>query len=172
MTFRSWLPAACDATGIRGFGDSIMKSTGNTGREIVNRRTALAVTTVALSGAALSAGAAVAQQSRSKSSLLERGTLVSQELTPLNGAKRQIANPKGILMFDAGGRYAYVLVRGDRPKYQSPGAPTTEEIAANVRDYVAGNFGTWSVNETDKTLTLIMMVLSIPTTMGPRTRLL
>jgi len=39
------------------------------------------------------------------------------------------------------------------PKYKSAGAPTTEEIAANVRDYVAANFGTWSVNEADKTLT-------------------
>ena len=56
-------------------------------------------------------------------------------------------------MFDAGGQYAYFLVRGDRAKYRSPGAPTTEEIAATVRDYVAGNFGTWSVNEADKTLT-------------------
>ena len=55
-------------------------------------------------------------------------------------------------MFDAGGRYAYVLVCGDRPKYRSPSDPTTEEIAANVRNYVAANFGTWSVNETDKTL--------------------
>ena len=119
----------------------------------MNRRTALAVTTVALSGAALSAGAAVAQQRSLKDQLVGTWTLVSQELTPLNGTKRQIANPKGILMFDVGGRYAYFLVRGDRPKYRSPGAPTTEEIAANVREYVAGNFGTWSVNEADKTLT-------------------
>ena len=86
VTFRSWLPAACAATGNRGLGD--------------------------------------------------RG-----------------GNPKGILMFDAGGQYAYFLVRGDRAKYRSPGAPTTEEITATVRDYVAGNFGTWSVNEPDKTLT-------------------
>jgi hypothetical protein len=119
----------------------------------MNRRTALAVTTVALSGAALSAGAAVAQQRSLKDQLVGTWTVVSQELTPLNGTKRQIANPKGILMFDAGGRYAYFLVRGDRPKYRSPGAPTTEEIAATVRDYTGGNFGTWSVNEADKTLT-------------------
>ena len=90
----------------------------------MNRRTALAVTTVALSGAALSAGAAVAQQGSLKDQLVGTWTLVSQELTPLNGTKRQIANPKGTLMFDAGGRYAYVLVRGDRLKYRSPGAPT------------------------------------------------
>jgi len=48
----------------------------------------------------------------------------------------------------------------------------TEEIAANVRDYVAANFGTWSVNERTRHSAVIMMVLSIPTTTGPRTRLL
>jgi hypothetical protein len=79
--------------------------------------------------------------------------LVSNETTPLNGTKRQIANPKGIFMLDAGGRYALFTARGNRPKYKSAGAPTAEEIAATVRDYVAGNFGTWSVNEADKTLT-------------------
>ena len=79
--------------------------------------------------------------------------LVSNETTPLNGTKRQIANPKGILMLDAGGRYALFTVRGNRPKYKSAGAPTTEEIATTVRDYVAGNFGMWSVNEADKTFT-------------------
>jgi hypothetical protein len=59
----------------------------------------------------------------------------------------------GMLMFDAGGRYTNIQVRGDRPKYKSASAPTPEEIAANLRDFVAANFGRWSVNEADKTLT-------------------
>jgi hypothetical protein len=95
----------------------------------------------------------MAQQRSLKDQLVGTWMLVSDEVTPLNGTKRQIANPKGILMFDAGGRYVTVLMRGDRPKYRSPGTPTTEEIAATVRDYFAGNFGTWSVSEADKTLT-------------------
>jgi hypothetical protein len=102
---------------------------------------------------ALIPGGAVAQQKSLKDELIGTWTLASYEIAPLNGTKRQIANPKGILMFDAGGRYATFIVRGDRAKYRSAGAPTTEEIAATVRDYVAGNFGTWSVNEADKTLT-------------------
>jgi hypothetical protein len=93
----------------------------------------------------VSAPAAMAQQRSLKDQLVGTWMLVSDEFTPLNGTKRQIVNPKGILMFDAGGRYTTVLMRGDRPKYRSPGAPTTEEIAATVRDYFAGNFGTWSV---------------------------
>jgi hypothetical protein len=109
---------------------------------------------MALSGAALSAGAAMAQQRSLKDQLVGTWTLVSIETDAYNnGAKRRIANPKGIVMFDAGGRFASFTANGDRPKYRSASNPTTEEIAANVRGYVAGNFGTWSVNEADKTLT-------------------
>jgi len=121
--------------------------------EIMNRRTALALTTIVLSGAALSTGAAIAQQRSLKDQLVGTWTLVSAETAPLTGTKRQIANPKGILILDAGGRFASFAVRGDRTKYRSAGSPTTEEIAATVRDYVACNFGTWSVNEADKMLT-------------------
>jgi hypothetical protein len=119
----------------------------------MNRRNILNLTVLTSLGLALLPASVTGQQRSLQDQLVGTWTLVSQEITPLNGAKRQIANPKGILMFDAGGRYCYFLVRGDRPKYRSPGAPTTEEIAATVRDYVAGNFGTWSVNEADKTLT-------------------
>jgi hypothetical protein len=119
----------------------------------MNRHTALALTTMTLSVIALSAGDAMAQQRSLKDQLVGAWMLVSYDTTPSTGTKRQITNPKGILMFDAGGRYATFTVRGDRPKYKSAATPTTEEIAASVRDYVAGNFGTWSFNEADKTLT-------------------
>jgi hypothetical protein len=119
----------------------------------MNRRTALAIIAVALLGTVLSTDFALAQQRPLKDQLVGTWMLVSNETGPMNGTKRQVANPKGILMLDAGGRYALFTVRGDRPKYKSAGAPTTEEIAATVRDYVAGNFGAWSVNEADKTFT-------------------
>ena len=115
----------------------------------MNRRTALAVT-----AAALSAPAAMAQQRSLKDQLVGTWTLVSTETDAYNNAaKRRIANGKGVLMFDAGGRYASFTANGDRSKYRSATNPTTEEIAANVRDYFAANFGTWSINEADKTLT-------------------
>jgi hypothetical protein len=117
----------------------------------MNRRSILTLSTIGW--LTLLPNSIYAQQGTLRQQLVGTWTLVSYEITPLNGTKRQIANPKGLLMFDSGGRYAVVLARGDRPKYRSPGAPTTEEIAANVRDYFAGNFGTWSINEADKTLT-------------------
>jgi hypothetical protein len=119
----------------------------------MNRRSIFTLSIITVLGLAMVPGTTVAQQRALKDQLVGTWMLVSNETGPLNGTKRQIANPKGILMLDAGGRYALFTVRGDRPKYKSAGAPTTEEIATTVRDYVAGNFGTWSVNEADKTLT-------------------
>ena len=96
---------------------------------------------------------ASAQQKTLKEQLVGTWTLVSTEDTVANGTKRQPwgANPKGIHFFDAGGRYAAVGGNSNRPKFKTASQPTTEELAAAIRDYY-GNFGTWSVNEADKTL--------------------
>ena len=119
----------------------------------MNRRTALAVTTVALSGAALSTGAAVAQQRSLKDQLAGSWMLVSTETTSPSGAKRQFygTNPRGIMILDAGGRYAAVQGRPDRPKVGSPSRfeVTTEAMGMAAKEFAA-NFGTWSVNEADK----------------------
>jgi hypothetical protein len=56
-------------------------------------------------------------------------------------------------MFDAGGRYVEVNGDPDRPKFKSAGRPTGEELAAATLGHFAANFGTWSANEADKTIT-------------------
>jgi hypothetical protein len=104
---------------------------------------------------ALPAGDAAAQQKSLKEQLVGAWTLVSSEITLSNGTKEQqygTPNPKGILIFDAGGRYAQVAGRPDRPKFKSPETETIEELGAAAQDFAA-NFGTWSVSEADKTLT-------------------
>jgi hypothetical protein len=63
------------------------------------------------------------------------------------------ANSKGIIMFDAGGRYVEVNGDPSRPKFKSAGRPTGEELAAATLGHFAANFGTWSANEADKTIT-------------------
>jgi hypothetical protein len=123
------------------------------GRRNMNWRNALAISTVATLGLALLPTGAVSQQKSLKEQLVGTWTLVSLGRTASDGTKRQIPNPKGILILDAGGRYAQVAGRGDRPKFKSPSQPTTEELAAATQDFFAANFGTWSVNEADNTLT-------------------
>ena len=91
-----------------------------------------------------------AQQVTLKEQLVGTWTIISWEGIDPNGAKRQIENPRGFLMFDAGGRYAQVIARTDRPKFKSPGQPTAEELAAATEDFFAGNAGTWRVSEAEK----------------------
>ena len=123
----------------------------------MNRRTALAVTTMALSGAALSASSAGAQQKPLKDQLVGIWRALSAETTGPNGAKQQFygAPAKGILILDAGGTYAQVLARPGRPKFKSIDRfsleATPEELKVAVTGTVA-TFGTWSFNEADKVL--------------------
>jgi hypothetical protein len=103
-------------------------------------------------GLALLSSDALAQTKPLKDQLVGTWTLVSYERMA-SGTKQTIANPKGILIFDAGGRYVMAGERGDRPKFKSAAQATTEELAAATQDFFAANFGTWSVSEADKTLT-------------------
>jgi|HubBroStandDraft_4_1064222.scaffolds.fasta_scaffold65118_2 hypothetical protein len=122
-------------------------------RTTMNRRSMFTFSAIATLGLALLPSSIVAQQGTLKQQLVGTWTLVGFEFIAANGTKEQLANPKGILMFDAGGRYAFVAARGDRPKYKIADQPTAEEIVAATEDFFAANFGTWSVNEADKTLT-------------------
>ena len=135
----------------------------------MNRRTTLVMTIIALLcfGLILPPGGALAQQKTLKEQLVGAWTLVSNDTIAPDGTKQQIfgANPTGILILDASGRYAVVLGRPDRPKFKATSnlrsQATVEEFAAAAREFAA-NFGTWSVNEADKTLTRKLEAALIP----------
>jgi Lipocalin-like domain len=123
----------------------------------MNRRSIFTLSAITVLGLAMLPTGAVSQQKTLKEQLVGVWTLVSNDTTPTSGTKRQDfgANPKGSLILDAGGRYALVQGRPDRPKFKDAGnlrlGATAEEFAAAARPFAA-NFGTWSVNEADKTL--------------------
>jgi Lipocalin-like domain len=120
----------------------------------MNRRSIFTLSAIAaLMLAALPSS--VAQQGSLRQQLVGNWTLVSYDQTAANGSKTQPfgVNPKGILMFDASGRYAVMLRRADRSKFKDTVQPTTEERAAAHASFGA-NYGTWSVSEPDKTRTL------------------
>jgi Lipocalin-like domain len=144
----------------------------------MNRRSILslsAITTMALAGIALSAGEALAQQKTLKEQLVGSWRLVSDEATPPTGPKRQDfgANPRGILILDAGGLYAQVHGRTDRPKFKASADARLVTPAAEYGEAArafAGNFGTWSVNEADKTLSRRYEAALIPNVEGTDTK--
>ena len=113
-----------------------------------------------------SGGMAWAQQKPLKEQLVGAWTLVSIEVTSKGGAKAPGfggPNAKGILILDAGGRYAQVTGSPDRPKLKTtvrkdiPAA----ELGEAARTFGA-RFGTWSVIEADKMLIQTSELQMIP----------
>jgi hypothetical protein len=97
------------------------------------------------------------------------------EVTGKDGTKSQDygPNPKGVLIFDSSGKYAQVQGRPDRPKFK----PTENirrdtpavEYGEAAREFGA-NFGTWSVNEADKTIIRQMEGSLVPNVEGRETK--
>ena len=118
----------------------------------MNRRNTLSLCATIALGLALLPGSAVSQQKPLKEQLVGTWTIVSNDNVAPDGTKRQIfgANPKGILMFEANGRYAQIFVRPDRPKFKANNRlqGTPEEIRAAYEGALV-HFGIWSVTEAD-----------------------
>jgi hypothetical protein len=90
----------------------------------MNRRTSLTTVALLCFTVALPAGDAAGQQKTLKDQLAGPWTYVSSEITLPDGTKQPSvfgANPKGILILDAGGRYADIEMRPDRPKFKASG---------------------------------------------------
>ena len=83
----------------------------------------------------------VAQQKSIKEQIQGPWSLASCNSTTAKGEKTAYCanNPRGILILAGNGNYASTTIAGGRKDTNAPG--------------VASNFGTWSVNEADKTLT-------------------
>ena len=123
----------------------------------MNRRNVLSLSVITALGLALLPGSAFAQQKSLKEQLTGSWTSVSVDNVAPDGTKRHLmgANPKGLMILDASGRFALVQVDPARPKFASNNRleGTPEENKAVVQGTVA-QFGTWSVNEADKTVVL------------------
>ena len=85
--------------------------------------------------------AVVAQQKSLKEQIQGPWSTVSCNSTDAKGGKSDYCtNPKGILILAGNGNYAWTTFASGRKDTNAPG--------------MAANFGTWSVNEADKTLNL------------------
>lgn len=108
---------------------------------------------------------AAAQQKQLKDQLVGTWTVVSWEQATKDGGKFQRfgANPKGINVFDANGRFIVMFARADLPRIASndPSSPTPEEAKAIVGGAI-GYFGTYTVDEANKTVVLRIEASSFP----------
>src|SRR5207253_398218 len=119
----------------------------------MNRRTATILTTAILLGFVLPRGNAVAQQKSLKQQLVGTWTYVSSTTTLPNGSPLWGTNPRGLLIFTDNGHFSWQVFRSDRPKFASNDRRqgTPDENSATIQGSLA-YFGTYSVNEKDKTL--------------------
>ena len=115
---------------------------------------------------ALSAGAAAAQPAQSlKDRIVGTWDFVVAEVTAPDGKKSFPfgETPKGILIFTPDGRFAQIHVAADVPKIASNNrmTGTSEEYAAIMRRSLSV-FGTYAVDEANKTVTYHIVSASFP----------
>ena len=123
-------------------------------------------TIAALLALALPAGAAAAQPATSlKDQIVGAWNFVVAEVTAPDGKKSFPfgETPKGILIFTADGRFAQIHVAGDVPRIASNNrlTGTPEEYAAIMRRSLSV-FGTYTVDEANKTVTYHIVSASFP----------
>src|SRR5262249_18056378 len=76
-------------------------------------------------------------------------------------------NPKGAAMYDANGRFTFMIMRSDLPKFASNNrAQATAEEGKAVAQGMIAFYGTYTVNEADKTLTTRIEGSSYPNLIG------
>jgi hypothetical protein len=119
---------------------------------------------------ALSAGIAVAQPATSlKDGIVGTWNFVVAEVTAPDGKKSFPfgETPKGILIFTADGRFAQIHVAGDVPKIASNNRLTgTPEEYAEIMRRSLSVFGTYTVDEANKTVTYNIVSASFPNWQG------
>ena len=135
----------------------------------MNWRNILSLSAIMALGLALVPGNAVSQQKSLKDQLVGTWTVTSQEQVRKDGSKveRFSANPKGIAIFGADGRFVTMLARPDLPKIASndPMNPTPEEAKALALGSIA-YFGTYTLDEPSKTIRLKIEASTLPNQLG------
>jgi lipocalin-like protein len=126
---------------------------------------ALALIILSILGGAMPAREAAGQQKTLKEQLVGTWTYVSVDIVRPDGSHVPLygPNPSGIATFDANGHYVLLTARTDIPRFASNNRNdgTPEENRAVVQGSIA-HFGTYNVNESDKTITFHVQTSTFP----------
>ena len=130
----------------------------------MNRRNILSLTAGSTLGLALlSGGAAIAQQKTLKDQLVGTWIFIGSTGKLADGSPVYGTNPKGQNIFEANSSYSNMLMRSDIPKYASGNRliTTPEENKTTVQGVIA-TYGTYTVNEADRSYTVHVEGSSFP----------
>ena len=121
----------------------------------MRERSALRLFAATLLGFALLPGSAVSQQTSIKDQIVGAWTLTSLVAEREDGSKTDLfgPNPKGIIIFSRDGHFSLFQSQAEVPRIAASdrAKATPEEAMAIVRGAIA-YYGTYTVNEADKTL--------------------
>ena len=135
----------------------------------MNRRHIFSLSAIPALALLLLPGSAVAQQKSLKEQLVGTWTIASWEQVRPNSDKFQRfgVNPKGVHTFDANGRYVVMFARSDLTKFavSDPMKSTAQENKA-VMDGSIAYYGTYSVDEATKVVTLTVEASTFPNQVG------
>jgi len=122
----------------------------------MNRRGVFRTFVLLLLAATLVPSNAAGQQKSIKDQLVGTWLFVSANDVKPDGSKVDPwgPNPKGAAMYDANGRFTFMIMRSDLPKFSSNNrAQATAEEGKAVAQGMVAFYGTYTVNEAEKTLT-------------------
>lgn len=135
----------------------------------MDRRNVIGLSALTAIMLALLPGSAVAQEKTIKDQVIGIWTPVSIDHVAPDGKREQLygANPKGVFIFDASGTFAQIQLPANRAKFKSGDRlktmPEESEMLAHTSQ---ARFGTWSVNEPEKTVILRQEGNLIPNSEG------
>ena len=140
------------------------------------KRSILSLSAITALGLVLSSATALGQQRSLKEQLVGTWTLVSLEQVRPDGSRHQNygSNPKGVHVFAPNGRFYLMFARSDLPKIASNNRMkgTAEEHKAIWEGSIA-YFGTYTVDEADKTVSLTLEASTFPNQLsGPQKRII
>jgi hypothetical protein len=123
----------------------------------MNRQIIFTLSTITALALAMLPGSAIAQTKSLKDQLVGTWTFVSSVNTRADGSKFDAwgANAKGTTIYEANGHYAFMIMRSDLPKFTDRSKTTPEQGKAVVEGSIA-YFGTYTVDEPSKTVTLLV----------------
>ena len=137
----------------------------------MNRPSILGIAAMAALGLAVLSGSVVAQQKSLKEQLVGTWTLVSTDQVRPDGSKlKQFgANPTGVNVFDANGRFFVLIASADDSKIASnnpnPNKTNPEEGGGLIPESMA-YYGTYLVNEAEKVVMLHLEASTFPNLVG------
>jgi hypothetical protein len=136
-------------------------------------RHVLSVCAITVLGFAALPGTSIAQQKSTKDMLTGAWTLLLSDAVKADGTHvpQFGPNPSGILIFSPDGHYAAAFTRANLPKLAANDRekPTADEMKAIMLGALS-HFGTFAVNDADKSLTFRIEASSYPNWNGTQQR--